>query len=92
MALNTYEGSREAEVQADPLDNATSFKAMSSDSPVMHKLIPKGSFINSVPQNFTFLVPLTPTPPPPHPSYYVFFSTHNINIKSQYLHYMIYGN
>lgn len=33
MALNTYEGSRDAEVQALPLDNATSFNAISRDSP-----------------------------------------------------------
>lgn len=33
MALNTYDGSSEAEVQAEPLDSATSFRDISSDSP-----------------------------------------------------------
>lgn len=33
MALSTYDGSNEAEVQADPLDKATSFSDISKDSP-----------------------------------------------------------
>lgn len=37
IALKTYEGSREADVQAEPLESAISFKAINRDSPITNK-------------------------------------------------------